>query len=289
MKRRRSGKKHQESFYQAIVKKYIARKYGCVTVRELNFGGPKFDVVGFSPDTEEFYIVECKRTARPVGVGQTFGQILAYKAMIYEAGELFLTAFERALAKSGYSREPFWIHGARFVEAGKVPVRFYVALREAACLQPDMLRLIKRDLKSVGIIRVNQYNQCKDYIRVYGVQDFDLCRAVRVDVPIGLPTSPELKGVLDHQASNRNVCMLAVKLDSKIMRMKRRIRSSPHGRYAIYYRLTRNFIGMRPRKKHLHVSIKDASGWRDFNISSETQMRRLVPRIRKALTRTLQV
>ena len=43
---------------------------------ELNFGGPKFDVVGFAPDVGEFYIAECKRTTRPVGVGQTFGQIL---------------------------------------------------------------------------------------------------------------------------------------------------------------------------------------------------------------------
>src|ERR1700674_506039 len=246
---KRRPRKQNESFYQAIVKKYISRNYSCVTVRELNFGGPKFDVVGFSPDSEEFYIVECKRTSRPVGVGQTFGQILAYKAMIYEAGETFLTAFERALSKSGMSRDPFWIHGARFVEAGKIPVRFYVGLREAACAQPDMLRLIKKDLKGVGIIRINQYNQCKDYIRVFGDKDFEICRAVRVEVPIGLPTRPELKAILDQKGSNGNVCTLAVKLDSKVMRMKRRIKSAPHGGYGIYYRLTRNFVGMRPRKK----------------------------------------
>jgi hypothetical protein len=34
--------------------------------------------------------VECKRTTKAVGVGQTFGQILAYKVMILEAGEKFL-------------------------------------------------------------------------------------------------------------------------------------------------------------------------------------------------------
>lgn len=276
-----------ESFYQELVQKYISRKYGCVTVRELNFGGPKFDVAGFSPDTEEFYIVECKLTSRPVGVGQTFGQILAYKAMIFDQGEAFLTSFERARAKSRESHEPFWIHAARFVKAGKIPVRFYVALREKACAQPDMLRLTKRDLRGVGIIRINQYNQCKDYLRVYGQKDFDLCRAARVEVPIGLPTRPELKALLDHKGANRNVCMLAMKLDSRIIRMRRRMKLAPRGRYALYYRVTRNFVGFRPRKKHLHVSIKEGSGWRDVNISNEAQLRRVIPRIRKALDRIL--
>jgi len=57
MKRPRSAKK-RESYYQEIVKRYISRQYGCATVRELNLGGPKFDVVGFSPDSGEFHIVE---------------------------------------------------------------------------------------------------------------------------------------------------------------------------------------------------------------------------------------
>lgn len=53
-----------ESFYRDIVHRHVCRKYGCVTVSELNFGGPKFDLVGFSPKFEEFYIVECKREPR---------------------------------------------------------------------------------------------------------------------------------------------------------------------------------------------------------------------------------
>src|SRR5271156_4048699 len=141
-------KKKPETFYQDLARKYICKKFGCVAVRELNFGGPKFDVVGFSPDNDEFYIVECKRTKRPVGVGQTFGQILAYKAMIFDAGENFLTCFEHALAKAKFTREPFWIHAARFVASRKIPVRFYVALREEACGRPDVLKLIKRDLSA---------------------------------------------------------------------------------------------------------------------------------------------
>ena len=66
---KKKERKHPESFYQEIVKRYITKNYGCATVRELNFGGPKFDVVGFASETGEFHIVECKRTSRPVGVG----------------------------------------------------------------------------------------------------------------------------------------------------------------------------------------------------------------------------
>ena len=45
-------KKKPETFYQDLARKYICKKFGCVAVRELNFGGPKFDVVGFSPDND---------------------------------------------------------------------------------------------------------------------------------------------------------------------------------------------------------------------------------------------
>jgi hypothetical protein len=281
-------RKHPETFYQQIVKKYIARKYGCFTVRELNFGGPKFDVVGFCPESEEFYIVECKRTSRPVGVGQTFGQILAYQAMIYDQGETFLNSFERAVSKSGGSRDPFWIHAARFVSSGKIPVRFFVALREKACSKPDILRLMKRELKGVGIIRINPNNQCKDYIRAYGEKDLDLCAAARIEVPISLPIRPELKATLDHRGSNRAMYSLASKLDAKIVRLKPKMKSGPHGRYGIYYRITRNFVGLIPTKNHIRVNLKEGLKWRNINVSNEAQLRRVVPKIRKALERTLE-
>src|SRR6266568_1842307 len=146
-------RKRLESFYEEIVKRYITKKYHCATVRQLNFGGAKFDIVGFAPGTGEFYIVECKRTSRPVGVGQAFGQILAYQAMIFDAGERFLNSFQKRLAKDGITKGAFYQHLFYFVEAGKIPIRFYVALRDKACSRADFLRLMKHDLKKVGIIR----------------------------------------------------------------------------------------------------------------------------------------
>jgi hypothetical protein len=288
MLKRKRPKGKAESFYQELVQRYLSRKYGCVAVRELNFGGPKFDVVGFSPDTAEFHIVECKRAKRPVGVGQTFGQILAYKAMIFDSGQQFLSCFNDALAKNAIRDVDFWIHGARFVESRKIPIRFYVALREEACNRPDILRLMKKDLRGVGIIRINRYGQCKDYIRDFGEKDSDLCSAERVEVPIALPPRPELTAVLEHKGANRNVCSLAGKFDQRLMKMRRQIRSVKHGNYALTYRLTKNFASIRPRKKHLRVSFLEGSGWKSVNISREGQLRRVIRRVRKALERTLE-
>jgi hypothetical protein len=103
-------KRQLESFYQEVVRRYIAKKIRCIAIRELNLGGPTFDVVGFDPVKEEFHVVECKRTSRAVGMGQTFGQILAYEAVIYEKGEAFLDAFNDRLRKDNIGKVQFWRH-----------------------------------------------------------------------------------------------------------------------------------------------------------------------------------
>ncbi len=286
MKRRSSAKK-RESHYQEIVKKYISKKYGCATVRELNFGGPKFDVVGFSPDSGEFHIVECKRTSRLVGVGQTFGQILAYKSMIFESGQTFLNTFLKQLAKEGITDVPVFSNVAQFLDAGRIPIRFYVDLREKACLRPDFLRLMKRDLKDVGIIRINNHDRCKDHIRVHGEDDYELCEAARVEVPIATPPRPTLQRLLDHRGSNQEVADLAATIDSRILRMARRMKSVVQGRYAMVYRVDRNFVALHPKKEFVRVGVREKKKWKETRVSSKAQLRRLFPRIRRALQRSM--
>jgi hypothetical protein len=284
---KRKERKHPESYYQELVKRYISKKYGCATVRELNFGGPKFDVVGFSPDTGEFHIVECKRTSRPVGVGQTFGQILAYQAMIFDAGERFLNSFEKHLSKDGITRIAFWQHGANFVEAGKIPIRFYVALRDKACSRPEFLRLMKQDLKRVGIIRINQNGKCRDYIRIHGKEDYELCEAEKIDVPISTPARTALRKILDHQNVGPEVSELAAAIDSRFMKASRNIRSVTHGSYALYYRVKSNFVGLYPKKEFVRIKIREKSGWRVVRVKRKNQVKALIRRVRKALDRSL--
>jgi hypothetical protein len=280
-------RKHPESFYQEIVKRYITKKYGCATVRELNFGGPKFDVVGFAPDSGEFHIVECKRTSRPVGVGQTFGQILAYQAMIFDAGERFLNSFEKHLSKDGITKIAFWQHGATFVEAGKIPIRFYVALRDKACSRPDFLRLMKQELKRVGIIRINKYGKCREYISIHGKEDYEICEAEKVDVPISTPARTALRKVLDHQGVGSEVSELAAAIDSRIVKMTREMRSVTHGSYALFYRVRSNFVGLYPKKEFIRITIREKRRWKVVRIKRKSQLKALIRKIRKALDRSL--
>ena len=280
-------KKRPETFYQDVVKRYISKKYGSATVRELNFGGPKFDIVGFSPDTGEFHIVECKLTSRSVGIGQTFGQILAYKAMIFDAGEQFLNAYLKQLAKEGITKISFYSEVAQFANERKIPIRFYVALREKACSRPDFLRLMKRDLSGVGIIRINQYNQCKDYIRVRRHKDFELCEAERIEVPISTPPRPLVQKVLGHQGSGPDVVDLAAALDSRILKMRHGMKSVLHSKYAVFYRVGTNFVGLYPKKQFLRVAVREGSKWKKVRIKHKGQLRSVVKRIRKALSRSL--
>lgn len=285
----RRRKRPQESVYQALVQRYVSKRFDCVTVRELNFGGPKFDVVGFSPDLGEFLIVECKRTTRPVGVGQTFGQILAYKAMITDAGEKFLNSFNTALVKKGITRIQFWQYGIQFVDAGKIPVRFFVALPEEACERVDILQSIKKDLAGVGIIRINRYNKCRDYIHLFGDKDYEICNAARVEVPIAMPIRAPIRAILERCKADRQVALMTGTFDHKVMRMRSgRIRSAVHGGRSAYYRLRLNFVGLHPKQHYLRVNVKERSGWKATTARTIGQVKRLLSRAKKALDRTIQ-
>lgn len=284
---RRTPKKHLESHYQDLVQKYIAKRHGCATVRELYFGGPKFDVVGFSPDSGEFHIVECKRSSRLVEIGKAFGQILAYKSMIYDAGVKFLNAFLGQLPRRGSRTISIYSNVAQFVRTRKVPIRFYVALREKACARPDFLRLMKRDLKSVGIIRINDYDRCKDYIRVQGEKNRELCEAARVEVPIATPPRPAMQRLLDERGSGPEVAEIAAAIDSRILRLARGMKSVQRGNYGMVYRVKRNFAVLYPKKTFVKVSVRENKKWKQIRIGRKAQIKILLPRVRKALQRTM--
>ena len=137
-----------------------------------------------------------------------------------ETGEKFVDSFNEKLVREGITKVRFW-EVARFVDAGKIPVRFYVALLDAAC-RPELLELIKKDLKGVGVIRINKYNRCRDYVRRSKIKDFGLCESTRVEIPISMPVRDYVRQVLEFRSSNQNVRILAAKLDSKIRKMRPR-------------------------------------------------------------------
>jgi len=281
-------KRQLESFYQELVKQYITKKVGCIAIRELNLGGPTFDVVGFDPQQEEFHVVECKRTSRAVGIGQTFGQILAYEAVIYEKGESFLDAFEGRLQKDVMGKIGFWQHAARFVSAKRIPVRFYVALRQNACDRLGLLRLIKRDLQNVGIIRITNRNACRDYIRDSGEKNYEICRSEKVNVPISMPVRPQLRAILKKRNSSDDIGLLAAAIDKKILSLKRdRIQCVTRGKGSLYYRVSKNFVSLHLKNNFVTVRTKDTKKWKLKRITRSKQIPALIRRIKKALSKSL--
>jgi hypothetical protein len=206
--------------------------------------------------------------------------------MIYEAGVKFLNAFLGQLPRRGTRTISIYSNVAQFVRTKKVPILFYVALREKACARPDFLRLMKRDLKSVGIIRINDYDQCKDYIRVQGEKDFELCKATRVEVPIATPPRPALQRLLDERGSGPEVAEIAAAIDSRIVKMARGIRSVQLGNYGMAYRIRHNFAALYPKKNFVRVSVRESSKWRPSRIKRKSQVRAIISRIRRAVRRS---
>ena len=153
-----------------------------VALREFKFSNCKFDVVGYNNREKAFYVVECKFGSDPVSIGHAFGQALAYRCLLEENGFEFKRKFvNELLAKS--------VKGIRYSDLEDLvnkPVsnfRFYVALRERACMKYKLLKLIKRKLPEVGIIRVKEDGACRLYIRTEGNQkDYEISRSKLVSI-----------------------------------------------------------------------------------------------------------
>lgn len=207
--------------------------------------------------------------------------------MIFDAGEKFLNAYLRQLAKEGITKISFFTEVAQFVNKRKIPIRFYVALCDKACLRPEFLRLMKHDLNGVGIVRINENGQSKDYIRVHGEKDYGLCEAAPLEVPISTPPRPLLQKVLDHQGCRPESVDLATALDAKILKMRSRMKSVAHGKYAVYYRVHTNLVGLFPKRHFVRLEILEGKRWRKIRIKRKDQIRPATRRIRKAFSREL--
>jgi hypothetical protein len=98
-----------------------------------------------------------------------------------------------------------------------------------------------------------------------------------------------LLGVLSTIACLQNLCALAAKLDSKIRKMKpARTTAVRRREYGIVYRTTKNVAEMNPKEEHLRVGVKESKGWKQRNIEKAGQLSRLLPKIKKAIERSLE-
>jgi len=172
--------KNEEDMAKAIISSFIrGRLYKCrPAVREFQLQKCKFDVVGYNSNEKAFYLVECKAGRKATDIGHAFGQILAYKSVLSDKGYDFLKQFNE---KSRVRFEDI----IEAVQEKKLRVKFFVALRQNACKNFQLLRLMKQSLPDVGIIRVRDDGACRPYIRVEGNRkDYEICNSQLMSIPV---------------------------------------------------------------------------------------------------------
>lgn len=152
-------------------------KYAC---HEVKVGDCIFDVVSYDRKNKLFNVVECKRTSKAAGTGQTFGQLSAYHATIAARGSEFLDSYSK--------RIPVPMRLGRWMEATnnyrRIRVGFYVALTEKACKRFELIQSLKEFLPQVGIIRVKPDGHCRRYLRNGTIKDSRIAEARPVNVCI---------------------------------------------------------------------------------------------------------
>src|SRR2546422_1177435 len=104
------------------------------SAREVRVGGCRFDVVAYDKKAKVFKVVECKRVSDPRRIGQTFGQVGAYRTIIEKQGFKFLDALSNKL-QMRFGR---WMEATQW--AARIQMEFYVALPDEACRDVERLR-----------------------------------------------------------------------------------------------------------------------------------------------------
>jgi hypothetical protein len=156
--------------------------------REVEVGDCRFDVVAYDKKSKLFMLVECKRATDHRRVGQTFGQVGAYRGILERQGFEFVDAF----SKKFQMRFGRWMEATQWAE--QIRVEFYVALTDEACKDVERLRGLKQQHPDVGIIRVKPDGVCRDYIRVQGKKDDKLTRARAMTIRLWTPEAIEHRG-----------------------------------------------------------------------------------------------
>ncbi len=142
------------------------KKLRCdIALREFNFKGGIYDVVGYNKQENTMYIVECKLGTNLTSIGQAFGQILAYKSILTERGYEFLSRFykkylEDVIKTKGYLKIQLedW---ERIIDRKTMNFRFFVAVKEQARKLYREILAIKKDMGfKIGTLMVTKDGIC---------------------------------------------------------------------------------------------------------------------------------
>lgn len=165
------------------------RKVRCdIALREFEFKGGKYDVVGYDKRENTMYIVECKLGDNLTSIGHAFGQILSYKSILAENGYEFLMKFYKKYSEDaktkGYLKISLedWM---QILNKRKMNFRFFVAIKEQAKKLNKEVLMIKDNINfKVGILMVTRTGICTPQFWINKEIDKKLAESDKIEVPL---------------------------------------------------------------------------------------------------------
>lgn len=140
-----------------------------IAIKEMGFKGCKYDVIGYNKQENTVYIFECKLGTNITSVGQAFGQILGYKAILKESGYEFLLRFyekfhEEIIRSKGWLKIKLedWIE---IINTKKMNFKFFAVFREEAKELANEILEIKNDQKfRIGVLSITKNGMCTPHL-----------------------------------------------------------------------------------------------------------------------------
>jgi len=158
-----------------------------IAIREMGFKGCKYDVIGYNKQERAVYIFECKLGTNITSIGQAFGQILGYKAILKDNGYEFLLKFyekyhEEVIKNRSWLKIKLedWIE---VVNTRKMNFKFFVVFREEAKGLANEILEIQRDQKfRIGVLSITKGGMCTPHLSWKKEIDDQLIRSDRIEI-----------------------------------------------------------------------------------------------------------
>lgn len=180
--------KVKSAVLSGIMKLPTGNRLKCnIAIREMGFKSCKYDVIGYNKQENTVYIFECKLGTNITSIGQAFGQILGYKAVLKESGYEFLLRFyekyheEVVRNRSGLKiKLEDWIE---IVNTKKMNFKFFTVFREQAKELANEILEIKGDQKfRIGVLTITKGGMCTPHLTWKKEIDNKLIRSDRIEI-----------------------------------------------------------------------------------------------------------
>jgi len=180
--------KVQAAVLSGIMKLPGGNKLKCdIAIREMGFKSCIYDVIGYNKQENTIFIFECKLGTNITSIGQAFGQILGYKAILKESGYEFLLRFyekyhEHVIKSKSWLKIKLedWIE---IVNTKKMNFKFFVVFREQAKEMANEIIEIKNDQKfRIGVLSITKGGMCTPHLTWKKDIDDEIVKSDKIEI-----------------------------------------------------------------------------------------------------------